>query len=133
MPPPITELRPWALDQWDALKRRAESQPPASATRSPKGTPTAPEPLIASFTEAITAWLATLSPAQRTRRYTLDEVTLLAKLQGRGAHPPPWWAVGPACHRAGMVNRRDWTRAGRNRRYWSLPPTTTNSPQEVYR
>ena len=59
-----------------------------------------------------------MTPEQRNRRFTLEEIERLAglvgKFGGRAAHHHialSLWAIG-------FSPCRDWTSAGRNKRYW---------------
>ena len=69
------------------------------------------------LTDQITTLMATLSPAQRNRPWSMDE--LVARLQGRynSARPHPM-NVGQALRALGWTTSRDWTVQGSGRRYW---------------
>jgi hypothetical protein len=123
-PPPNSTLSPTLRDQLNALLAEA-SQPTPHETVNPKrikGNPAHAAALVAHHVALIVAWSKTLTPAQRHRRYSLEEICTLAKLPGqRNDAPPAQWAIGPALRNAGFEPRRDWTANGRNRRYWQLP------------
>ncbi len=57
-----------------------------------------------------------LSPAQRRRPFTMDE--LVARLQGRYSARPHPMNVGQALRALGYLQKRDWTRDGGGRRVW---------------
>jgi len=90
---------------------------PMSAIRSLDPTTTQVE----EYTLAIQAWLGTLTPSQRTRAFALAEVGKLSGISGRHGRSPGTSWLGQAARKAGLIPSRDWTRAGRNRRYWRLP------------
>jgi hypothetical protein len=68
----------------------------------------------------ITAWTYGLSPVQRSRRYSIGEVMLLAALKGHFRDHASLRYTGEALRRCGFTQKRDWTAAGRNKRYWQL-------------
>ena len=59
-----------------------------------------------------------LSPAQRSRPFTMDE--LVARLHGRYSARPHPMHVGQALRALGWAQKRDWTRDGGGRRVWQL-------------
>ena len=61
-----------------------------------------------------------MTPRQRERRFTIQEVVSLAQLRGITLPNPPDRHVAQALGVAGFKPCRDWTRAGRNKRYWTL-------------
>jgi hypothetical protein len=70
------------------------------------------------LTDQIEALMRSLSPAQRNRPFTMDE--LVARLQGRYSRRPHAMQVGQALRALGWVSNRDWTRDGGGRRIWVL-------------
>ena len=71
------------------------------------------------LTDQIEDLMNSLSPAQRSRPFIMDE--LVARLHGRyNARPHPM-NVGQALRALGWTTRRDWTRDGGGRRYWFAP------------
>ncbi len=99
-------------DSSDAANLRHQEE--ANAQRKP----TDPRVLCDTpLTDQITTLMATLSPAQRNRPWSMDE--LVARLQGRynSARPHPM-NVGQALRALGWTQRRDWTHDGGGRRIW---------------
>ena len=96
-------------DQLAQLKVFAESEPKSTSTRY------GPDRLVSE----IRAWLKTMSLQQRSRKFTIDEVVVLAQLTGTYQPLPARRDVAYALRTLGFQPCRDWTKAGRNRRYWS--------------
>lgn len=76
------------------------------------------ESIADEYTRQIGAWIRGLSLAQATRRYTIGEVIVLAGLQGHYRSQACTRYAGEALRRSGFRSIRDWTVAGRNKRYW---------------
>ena len=70
------------------------------------------------LTDQIEALMRSLSPAQRNRPWSMDE--LVARLKGRYSARPHAMNVGQALRAMGWVSKRDWTRDGAGRRYWNI-------------
>ncbi len=68
------------------------------------------------LTKQIEALMCSLPPAQRNRRWTMDE--LLARLHGRYHARPCAGSVGIALRRLGWTRIRDWSQDGGGRRVW---------------
>jgi hypothetical protein len=68
----------------------------------------------------IMAWVGCMSPEQRNRRFTLIEVERLAGLVGKRGGNAAHHEVARALRSIGFVTGRDWSSAGRNRRFWKL-------------
>ncbi len=66
----------------------------------------------------INVWLKTMSLQQQYRKFTIDEVVTLAQLTGTCQAYPAKREVAQALRALGFRPCRDWTKAGRNRRYW---------------
>jgi hypothetical protein len=96
-------------DQLAQLKVFAESAPKSV------GIQCGPDRLVSE----ISAWLKTMSLQQQSRKFTIDEVVALARLTGAYQLSPAKREVALALRTLGFQPCRDWTRAGRNRRYWS--------------
>lgn len=77
------------------------------------------ESIIDEYTRQIAAWVQGLSPSQAMRPYTIGEVIALAGLQGHYRSRACARYAGEALRRSGFKPYRDWTAAGRNRRYWA--------------
>ena len=70
------------------------------------------------YVTQIMNWSQRLTPAQLGRRYSMEEVMTLAGLKGRYRDHASVRYTGEALRRCGFVTKRDWTSAGRNKRYW---------------
>ena len=68
------------------------------------------------LTEQIEELMRSLSPAQRNRPWSMDD--LLVRLQGRYSARPHAMNVGQALRAMGWTQKRDWTRDGGGRRVW---------------
>jgi hypothetical protein len=68
------------------------------------------------LTNQIEALMRSLSPAQRNRPWSMDE--LVPRLQGRYSAHPHAMNVGQALRALGWLSKRDWTRDGAGRRVW---------------
>lgn len=68
--------------------------------------------------DGINTWINTLTPDQLTRRYTLKEIIELAKLEGHHKQLPQYEQVASALRKNGFINKRAWTKASRNKRFW---------------
>lgn len=66
----------------------------------------------------IAAWCASMSPEERKRRFSLAEVEKLAGLVGNHGGRAANHHMAQALRAVGFTSCRDWTVAGRNRRYW---------------
>jgi hypothetical protein len=69
----------------------------------------------------IETWLRAMSRQQQFRKFTVDEVIMLAQLTGAYQTLPAKREVAEALRVLGFRAGRDWSNAGRNRRYWVLP------------
>jgi len=68
--------------------------------------------------DGINTWINSLTPDQLTRRYTLKEIIELANLEGRHKDLPQYEQVASALRKNGFMNKRAWTKASRNKRFW---------------
>lgn len=68
--------------------------------------------------DQIEALMRSLSPVQRNRPWSMDE--LVARLQGRYSARPHPMNVGQALRALGWIQRRDWTQNGYGRRVWVI-------------
>lgn len=83
--------------------------------------PAAPELLpVAQYRDTLAAWWSGLPPSTREHPWSLD--TVVDAAFSTRAKRPALRCVAQALRQLGFTERRDWTRAGRNRRQW-LPPT----------
>lgn len=78
----------------------------------------------ADYVALIKKWYVLMPPAARQRRYTTHE--LLTTFTGRYRDRPALRMIAAALRINGFTEHRDWTRAGRNQRYW-LPPKDKNA------
>jgi hypothetical protein len=72
----------------------------------------------------ILSWWQYLPPCQRKRKFQLWEVSAIC--QGKTGNRPADRDIAEALRSLGWTECRDWTREGRNRRYWA-PPVEKNS------
>lgn len=123
-PPPMQppRMRPWLLQQIDDLKAQASRQ--AEVTPSSMPPPKNPCPPV-DYKTLIQRWYDMEAPALRQRKYSMSEFIL--RFTGRFRPKPAARLVAEALRELGWTEHRDWTRAGRNRRYWrppiNLPPS----------
>lgn len=109
MQPPLVQAS--LVSELRQLKAHAEA-----ATHVKTGVPQTS--VVDDYTQRIHAWVSRMTPQQRKRRFTSQEVMALAALQGRFRPAPSAQCTGAALRRCGFTSRRDWTVAGRNTRYW---------------
>jgi hypothetical protein len=74
--------------------------------------------ILDCYANQIMKWSQHLSPAQLSRKYSIEEVMALACLRGRYRDHASVRYTSEALRRCGFVTKRDWTVAGRNKRYW---------------
>ena len=72
------------------------------------------------YVERIQTWVNRLPPVQRRRQFTIAEVIALATLPGHFRPNASLRYTGEALRRCGFKQKRDWTAAGRNKRYWQF-------------
>jgi hypothetical protein len=77
-------------------------------------------PLIEQYVEFIRGWQSQQPPIQNQRKFTIEELIQLTNLEGRYRMKPSQRHVAEALRRCGFFSKRDWTNAGRNKRYWAL-------------
>ena len=85
-----------------------------------RGTYTRPPSQTEQFRSLINRWSETMTPEQRSRRFSTEEVERLAGLVGKNGGRAAHHHIALALRSAGFSPCRDWTVAGRNRRYWKL-------------
>jgi hypothetical protein len=68
--------------------------------------------------EQIKTWSESMTPEQLTRRFSTDEIERLAGLIGKHGGRAAHHHMAQALRAVGFTPCRDWTVAGRNRRYW---------------
>lgn len=127
MQPP--QKRTYLLDAWTAIRenalaeaqqREAQLQDRQRLHRQHRF------PRSIDYATEIREWYESMAPAGRQRRFTLDEICI--RFQGRYRDRPAFRVIAAAMRRLGWSEGRDWTKAGRNRRYW-LPPACSVSQE----
>lgn len=68
--------------------------------------------------DQIKTWYESMTPEQRKRRFTIEEVERLAELMGKFGGRAAHHHIAQSLRAIEFVPRRDWTAAGRNKRYW---------------
>jgi hypothetical protein len=74
--------------------------------------------IVDEYTSLIRAWQDQATPVQKLRLFTIDELIRLINLSGRFRDQASHRYTGEALRRCGFKQKRDWTAAGRNKRYW---------------
>jgi hypothetical protein len=74
--------------------------------------------------DQIKAWSESMTPEQRNRRFSTEEIERLAGLKGKTGGRTAHHHIAMALHEVGLKPYRDWTVAGRNRRYWKIQGET---------
>jgi len=75
-------------------------------------------PLIEHYVEFIRGWQSQQPPIQQIRMFTIDELIQLVSLKGMYRVQASHRYVAEALRRCGFISKRDWSKAGRNKRYW---------------
>lgn len=113
MQPPLI-IRP-LREQMELLRKqslsRVESQPVVSASS---------QKIVDQYTYLIRSWQDHTTPAQRHRLFTIDELIRLTNLSGRFRVRASHRYTGEALRRCGFKQKRDWSAAGRNKRFWQF-------------
>jgi len=94
------------------LKMEAMSEQATLVHALPKGS------IPDEYVELIQMWVNRLPPVQRYRQFSITEVIALATLPGHFRPNASLRYTGEALRRCGFKQKRDWTSAGRNKRYW---------------
>lgn len=111
MQPPL--IRPFIRDAVNRLSQEA------SLTVTSHSTAHAAHGSISDiYVMQIKNWAERLTPAQLARKYSIEEIMALAGLKGRYREHASAQYSGEALRRCGFVTKRDWTSAGRNKRFW---------------
>ncbi|MFM2029143.1 MAG: hypothetical protein RL517_334 [Pseudomonadota bacterium] len=101
--------------------REAVNRLVQEATATAKSTPH-PQSIKSSISDGyvnqILIWCQNLTPSQLSRSYTLEEVMALNGLKGRYREQASVRYTAEALKRCGFKQKRDWTVAGRNKRFW---------------
>lgn len=104
---PQDSLKPYLRERISELQRNAANHIQYKA----------PNPLDI-YTEKIRIWLQHLTREQLSRSYTISEIIMLSQLKGINNSRASVQLTGEALRRCGMVPIRDWSKKGRNKRYW---------------
>jgi hypothetical protein len=133
-PPSLSGLTrvPQDRDTTITYKSKTSVQPPTS-THSPlrahleqlrhaaqKPIHTLPQNRAILMSDRIRSWVYSMSPEQRTRRFSVDEVERLTGLVGKHGGRVAHHHIAHALRAAGFQPCRDWTTAGRNKRFWKF-------------
>ena len=108
MQPPTSEHSPLRL-HLEQLRRSVQ-----------RGTYTRPPSQTDRLREQIKTWTESMSPEQLTRRFATEEIERLAGLVGKHGGRAAHHHMAKALRAIGFFSCRDWTVAGRNRRYWKF-------------
>ncbi len=109
---PQEKFSAYLRDSLNELKRQADSHAITARTNS------ATIPTNERYQQSIQKWINSITPVQRARSLTMDEVIKLSGIRGANGKPASVQAMGDALHACGFKPKRDWTAAGRNKRYW---------------
>jgi hypothetical protein len=93
------------------------------ALRSPKAHPSE------SLENQIKLWWTDLPPSIQYRRFHICEIA--AQCNGHFKEKPALRKVASALRSLGWKDSRDWTKSGRNRRFWKPPSEKTKSANIV--
>ena len=110
---PPEKLTAYLRDALIDLKRKVDASVPKAATRVDIST-------SVRYQDAISGWIATLTPVQRQRRFSMDEIIKLAGVRGIDGRLASVQVMGDALQSCGFTQGRDWTKAGRNQRFWKM-------------
>lgn len=89
-----------------------------SPVKSNLASSTKDQKIVDEYTSLIRSWQDQATPVQKLRLFTIDELICLINLSGRFRDQPSHRYAGEALRRCGFKQKRDWTAAGRNKRYW---------------
>ncbi len=73
---------------------------------------------LAKLRDQIKTWSESMTPEQRKRSFTIEEIERLAGLVGKFGGRAAHHHIAQSLRTCGFSHRRDWTVAGRNKRYW---------------
>ena len=113
MQPPL--IYPPLREQLEQLREQSliRSKPePLAEKKCPK--------IVDEYTTLIRNWQDQATPIQRLRLFTIDELIRLANLSGRFRDHASHRYTGEALRRCGFKQKRDWSVAGRNKRFWQF-------------
>jgi len=70
--------------------------------------------------EQMKTWAESMTPDQLTRRFSTEEIERLAGLVGKHGGRAAHHHMAQALRAIGFISCRDWTVAGRNKRFWKF-------------
>lgn len=111
MQPP--RMKPPLREEIDQLIARASRQ--SQVTPSSQPASQIPCPPV-DYKQLIQLWFDKEPPALRNRKYSMTEFVM--RFAGRFRPKPAARLIAEALRELGWTEHRDWTRDGRNRRYW---------------
>jgi len=76
--------------------------------------------ILRALEQKLSTWKASMTPQEQIRGFTTAEIIVLAQLRGKHRPLPGDRLVSLALRAVGFIPCRDWTVAGRNRRYWKF-------------
>lgn len=76
--------------------------------------------ILRGLEHKLDTWKASMTPHEQRRGFTTAEIIVLAQLRGKHRPLPGDRLVSLALRAVGFIPCRDWTVAGRNRRYWKF-------------
>lgn len=114
MPPP--PMKPILKKEIDQLIARASRQAQVTPPALPASQITCPP---VDYKKLVQQWYDKEPPALRNRKYSMAEFVI--RFTGRFRPRPATRLIAEALRELGWTEHRDWTRAGRNRRYWCPP------------
>lgn len=123
--PPLPSMQPptkiIAMTTYTPLRQQLESLKSQVRAAMPTHRPPLRDADILRDLELkLKVWKSIMTPQEQRRGFTTAEVIVLAQLRGKHRPLPGDRLVGLALRAVGFVPCRDWTVAGRNRRYWKF-------------
>lgn len=126
-PPPSSSgaITPYMRESLARLLQHAESQQLKNAQE--QRTDAGPCQLArrdknANYGALIAQFMASIPPAERQRKYRMDELVAALAGTGRYSDMPASRLIGTALHQAGWTTYRSYKKGSRNARLWCPPP-----------
>jgi hypothetical protein len=108
------------MERIEALRRQVVRTPEVEIELEPIPVPAPkPAPTKLDYEKIVSDWWHSLVPATGTAPWSIE--TIAAAAFNGQPRPPALRFVAQALRQLGMVEKRDWTNAGRNRRLWYPP------------
>jgi hypothetical protein len=108
------------MHTYTPLRKQLELLQTQATANSRRNLPHFQEDYLHVIENQLKAWLLAMSPQERSRRFMTAEIIALAQLHGKRGPTPGDRMVAQALRNVGFTPHRDWTVAGRNKRYWTL-------------